>query len=53
MPLEVQGESPQGLDRTEKGVIVGSVACLFAFDCVLLVGKLQGSMGDAMDVSFI
>ena len=53
MSLQVQGKAPQCFDRAKERVVVGGVAYLFAFDCVLLVGKFQGSVGDALDVCFI
>ena len=43
------GYASQGLGRTDKGVVVGSMANLLSFHSILLVSEFQASVANALD----
>ena len=47
--MQALGNAAQGLGRAKEGVVIGTVAYLFAFHCVLLVGELEAALADVRD----
>ena len=47
--VQALGDAAESLGRAEEGVIVGTVAHLFTFHCVLLIGELEAALADARD----
>ena len=47
--VQALGDAAESLGRAEERVIVGTVAYLFTFHCVLLVGELEAALADARD----
>ena len=48
-PVQALGDAAQGLGGTKERVVIGTVAHLFAFHCVLLVGEFEAALADARD----
>ena len=46
--FEASGDAPERLARAEEGVIVGTVACLFAPCGILLVVEYEGGAADSL-----
>ena len=42
-PVQALGDAAQGLGGAKEGVVIGTVAHLLAFHCILLVGELKAA----------